>query len=77
MQGTVDNVLALGTTRALTGLVIRGEVDLVSNQIAALHASDASLAELYRALAQQLLEITERRGDLSSTEIDAMRGIIS
>jgi predicted short-subunit dehydrogenase-like oxidoreductase (DUF2520 family) len=77
VQGTVDNVLALGTTRALTGLVIRGEVDLVSKQIAALHTSDASLAELYRALAQQLLEITKRRGDLSSAEIDAMSQIIS
>jgi predicted short-subunit dehydrogenase-like oxidoreductase (DUF2520 family) len=51
VQGSVDNVFALGTARALTGPVARGDTGLVKRQHAELAARDPALGELYRQLA--------------------------
>jgi len=50
VRETLDNVFALGTVRALTGPVARGDAAVVSRQLAALTALDPRLAEAYRAL---------------------------
>jgi predicted short-subunit dehydrogenase-like oxidoreductase (DUF2520 family) len=51
VQGSIDNVFALGPARALTGPVARGDFDLVQRQHAELAARDPALGELYRQLA--------------------------
>lgn len=56
------NVTTLGTTRALTGPVSRGEADTISKHLQALqNISEASLREAYLALARAALEIVLRR----------------
>jgi predicted short-subunit dehydrogenase-like oxidoreductase (DUF2520 family) len=60
VQGSVDNVFALGTKKALTGPIARGDMELVKNQYAALAASDPSLSLLYGQLAQMTARLAER-----------------
>jgi predicted short-subunit dehydrogenase-like oxidoreductase (DUF2520 family) len=50
VQGSVESVFRLGTAKALTGPIARGDLDLVKKQHAALAAWDPSVAALYKEL---------------------------
>jgi predicted short-subunit dehydrogenase-like oxidoreductase (DUF2520 family) len=50
VEGSVENVFKLGTAKALTGPIARGDDDLVKKQFAALAEWDPEIAELYRQL---------------------------
>ena len=52
VRETLDNVFALGTTRALTGPVARGDAEVLTRQLAALDKLDPRIADAYRALNQ-------------------------
>jgi predicted short-subunit dehydrogenase-like oxidoreductase (DUF2520 family) len=60
VQGSIDNVFALDTQKSLTGPIARGDVELVKNQYAALAASDAATALLYKQLAQATARLAGR-----------------
>lgn len=73
VRGTVENVLSLGTTAALTGPVVRGEAELLREQAALIMALDPKLRETYRDLAERALEIAQRRGELSREALEQVR----
>ena len=50
VRETLDNVFALGPARALTGPIVRGDVEVVRRQVEALTVLDPHVAEVYRSL---------------------------
>ena len=76
VRETLDNVFALGTTRALTGPVARGDADVLARQLAALHALDARIAEAYRALNQVALDLARAQGSASASALDAVAKVL-
>jgi len=66
MSGTLENVRARGTTAALTGPIVRGDVDTVRQHLKALRDMPAGCADLYRALGLRTLDVATRRGSLSA-----------
>lgn len=61
VRETVDNVFKLGTVKALTGPVARGDVAVVERQLAALQEFDPHIAEIYRALAVMAVQLARAR----------------
>lgn len=73
VRGAVDNVCALGTTEALTGPVVRGDVELVHKQLRALQELQPEIGALYRELVGQAAHIAARRGHLPPEPLEALR----
>lgn len=59
LHGTLDNVAQLGTQRALTGPIVRGDVAVVANHQRALQQSLPHLAPLYQLLGQHTLQLAK------------------
>ncbi len=80
-QGTLENVRSLGTTDALTGPIVRGDVDTVKKQLDNLrqeHTTEGvSLgAAVYALLGQVTLQIAERKDALSPVQIERLRALL-
>lgn len=65
VQGTVENVFAVGTVDALTGPVARGEHEVVAQQLKALQAWSPEIAELYAQLGQHAVGLAAHRHESS------------
>ena len=72
VRETLDNILRLGTVRALTGPVARGDADVVARQLAALQAMDARVADAYRALGRITLELAQAQGGAPAAALAAV-----
>ena len=57
LDGTLDNIGALGTAAALTGPLARGDANVVAAQLQALTRTDPALAEAYRSLSLIALQL--------------------
>jgi len=64
-QGALLQAEVAGIGRALTGPVIRGDLDTVAAQLARLRSADPQLAELHRELSLRLLRLGEIEGIVS------------
>ena len=62
VRETVDNAFRVGTVRALTGPIARGDDAIVLRQLEALRGRDRTLAALYRTLGQVALELARSQG---------------
>jgi predicted short-subunit dehydrogenase-like oxidoreductase (DUF2520 family) len=76
VRETLDNVFALGTTRALTGPVARGDAEVLARQLAALNTLDPRIAEAYRALNHIALDLARAQGGASVAVLDAVEQAI-
>lgn len=61
VRGTVDNAFSIGTTKALSGPIARGDTATAVRQYRALSAWDRRIGRLYKALAKPTLQIARRR----------------
>lgn len=62
VRETVDNVFKLGTVKALTGPIARGDNAVVQQQLNALREFDPRIAEIYRALGTIAFELSRAQG---------------
>jgi predicted short-subunit dehydrogenase-like oxidoreductase (DUF2520 family) len=76
-RGTLDNILELGTTGALTGPIVRGDIETVRGHIGALRGLPADRLELYKALGRHTLAIASRRGFLAEETLGELSGILA
>jgi predicted short-subunit dehydrogenase-like oxidoreductase (DUF2520 family) len=76
VRGTADNIFALGTTDALTGPIVRGDVDTVRKHLAALAGSSDERLRLYKTLGRRTLDIARRRGTLDAQAEEALRAVL-
>jgi predicted short-subunit dehydrogenase-like oxidoreductase (DUF2520 family) len=63
VRETLDNVLDLGTVKALTGPIARGDDTVVAGHVKALDAWDAGIAAIYRELGAVALDLARARGE--------------
>jgi predicted short-subunit dehydrogenase-like oxidoreductase (DUF2520 family) len=61
-RASLENILRLGPRRALTGPIARGDVSTVTAHMDAIATAPPAIAALYRAVAEQLLMISQQRG---------------
>jgi predicted short-subunit dehydrogenase-like oxidoreductase (DUF2520 family) len=69
-MGTLANVEELGPVDALTGPIVRGDVETITHHLAALDAKDPAWGERYRALGLLVLDVARKKGVLVA-ETDA------
>ena len=75
-HGTVDNVARLGTARALTGPIARGERAVVAAQCDALGEWDPEIAALYKALGRIAADLSQRQGAADPVDLQAIRELL-
>jgi predicted short-subunit dehydrogenase-like oxidoreductase (DUF2520 family) len=63
VRETVDNVFRVGTVRALTGPIARGDDALVARQLQQVRAFDSDLGTLYRELGRVALQLARSKGE--------------
>lgn len=74
VEGTLSNIKKVGTTEALTGPVVRGDVKTVEDHIKEIKQKTPELAELYKILGYHTVTIAKKRGTLSEqAETDLVR----
>lgn len=76
VRETLGNVFALGTMRALTGPVARGDADVLARQLAALQALDPRIADAYRALNRIALDLARAQGGASTEALKAVERVL-
>lgn len=62
LQGTVNNLVTVGSPAALTGPLVRRDAGTITQHLATLQQHDPDLAELYRLLARHTLPLLLARG---------------
>jgi predicted short-subunit dehydrogenase-like oxidoreductase (DUF2520 family) len=77
VTGTAGNVFSLGPTRALTGPIVRGDVETVRGHVEALRKVPGDALELYRALGRRTIEVAMRRGTLSAETVEVLRDVLA
>jgi len=76
VRGTVDNIFKLGTARALTGPIVRGDGATVARHLEALSAWDQQLAELYRQLGRFTLQLSRQQGTASADQVETLERLM-
>jgi predicted short-subunit dehydrogenase-like oxidoreductase (DUF2520 family) len=73
VRETVDNIFRLGTAKALTGPIARGDDTVVAGQMRALAGWDARIAAIYRELGAVAIELAQARGDIDAGAVERLR----
>jgi predicted short-subunit dehydrogenase-like oxidoreductase (DUF2520 family) len=76
--GTLNNVKTLGIRRALTGPIVRGDIDTIMSHIKAIKTQDPQLLPLYMALGNSTVEIAKTRegfGEAITYKIRTLFGV--
>ena len=70
IRGTLHNIETLGIPGALTGPIMRGDSETVSDHLAAMQKRSPTLIPLYKQLARQTVEVARDKGsiDLQTAE---------
>jgi predicted short-subunit dehydrogenase-like oxidoreductase (DUF2520 family) len=76
LQGSVNNIDALGVPLALTGPVARGEVETVERHLEALRRSSPALVPAYREMALQTIPVALARGGLTESAAGELRRVL-
>lgn len=77
VRETLENVLALGTTRALTGPIARGDHAVVAGHLEALDAWNARVAAIYRELGAVALDLAREQGEADSDALARIEALLS
>ena len=73
LRGTVENILALGTTEALTGPIARGDVSVIEHQVKSLEQWNPGIATLYRQLGLATVDLSKKQGHAAADALDEIR----
>lgn len=73
---TLGNIARVGSVKALSGPVERGDTETVRQHLAALASRQPALAGLYRDLSRQALAIALRKGSISKTRARALARLL-
>lgn len=76
VRETLENVLELGTTRALTGPIARGDHAVVASHLKALDAWDPRIASIYRDLGLIALDLARERGEADGGALDRIDALL-
>lgn len=77
VRETVDNVFKLGTVKALTGPIARGDDAVVARQLEALAAWDTRIGEIYRELGAVALELSRAQGEAGAEALERLQRLLA
>ena len=72
IRGTLNNIDQVGIPDALTGPIARGDVETVSDHLAAIRQLSPDAADLYTRLGLATIEIATAKGTLSQEDADRL-----
>lgn len=75
IKGTLNNVKRLGAHRALTGPIVRGDIDTITLHIEAVKKDAPHFWPLYSALGNSTISLAEARGGLEEKIVREMRSL--
>jgi predicted short-subunit dehydrogenase-like oxidoreductase (DUF2520 family) len=76
LRATVDNVLAMGPERAITGPITRGETGTLERHAAALVALPATVRDVYAALGRYTVDMALRAGRIDASTAEKLRRLL-
>lgn len=76
LTGTLTNLASHAPVDALTGPVVRGDVEVVAGHLAALDQAPPDVAAAYRALASRAVTLAAARG-LAHDRVSALRALLA
>ena len=76
VSGTVENVFRLGTTKALTGPIARGDSSVVSAQLTTMQNWDQDLATIYQLLGKLTLPLAAEKGHVNEASMASLRHLL-
>jgi predicted short-subunit dehydrogenase-like oxidoreductase (DUF2520 family) len=74
IETSIDNAMTSGASRALTGPIVRGDVEVVEAHLKSM--DDQALKELYKSLGLYTLEFASKEHKLSPEEIQRFRDLL-
>ncbi len=77
VRETLDNVFKLGTVKALTGPIARGDHAVVARQVEALAAWEPRIAALYKGLGAVAVELARAQGKADAGALAAIERVFS
>ena len=77
IQGTLSNIEAVGTTRALTGPIARGDLETVSRHIDGIKEKIPGLLYLYNSLGRHTVDIALRGGTISEEKAQGLKKLLT
>lgn len=77
IEGTVSNIKKTGIADALTGPIVRGDVETVRTHIQSINAKTPEFTHLYKTLGLYTLTVAEERGSLSKAVSKQLREILT
>jgi predicted short-subunit dehydrogenase-like oxidoreductase (DUF2520 family) len=77
VQGTVENIFKLGTSKALTGPIARGDTKIVQKHLCALSVWNKKYESLYRSLGEVTLSLSAQKGASTTKEVDTLFQLLS
>lgn len=76
VRETVDNIFKLGTVKALTGPIARGDAAVVERQVRALQTFDPRIADVYRALGRLAVDLSRAQGGAPTLSLQAIEALL-
>ncbi len=76
IKGTLHNIETLGIPDALTGPIMRGDVETVKQHLAAMRKRTPQLMSLYRILAQQTVSVAREKGALDQKKVEELLKLV-
>jgi predicted short-subunit dehydrogenase-like oxidoreductase (DUF2520 family) len=77
LQGTLDNLVSMGTEKALTGPIVRGDVSTAVAHLQALSLANKDSERLYRQMGLHTLQLVQHINILEAPQLEILRKILS
>lgn len=77
VEGTLANIRTSGIQNALTGPIVRGDVETVSRHLDEIRQNRPDGIELYKTLGRHTLHIARRAGTLSDRSVQQLNQLLS
>jgi len=77
INGTLSNIEKVGTVKALTGPIVRGDAETVKKHVDEISSKAPELLSLYRALGRYTVTIAESGGNLSKENVQLLLQILA
>jgi len=76
IRSTLENIGKLGTVKALTGPVARGDVKTISRHLEAIARHESSLTEVYKVLGEWTVRLSAAKGVAQTSNLDQIRKLL-
>lgn len=76
IQGSIENIHDLGTTKALTGPIARGDIKTIKNHIEALENIDPKWLHMYKSLGLATIDVAVKEKLIDKEKIEELKKIL-